>query len=660
MNNTQGTRQFGRRRAHGARGLLVCVLAVGFARMAGPAAGAEGSTEGASSSTAATQSSDPAASLRAIQDRVDVRALGLLPMLDNNSWRYSTVDSWSRKVVQAIYGPGDFEGLDPVVAAMELLFNVGAYHDQPVLYVKDLGVLRDLTKYPIEVSDGQRRQILKSKRISYDFFTSPAVSQRLQELSGEVMKNKAMGRLGTARFTYERLPSMFTIVPCPNGARETPWIPVETLLNAEGRAKAGISLEQARPIVEAYRNFGLAWLNRDLGGINEGISKLSQLLPTLAPAGVYPPMSAREAELKYRRYELIKKGWGVYIVAFFVSIFAVATRYRWARLIGVSLLAVALGLHGYDLWMRWEVVGRVPVANMYEAVVSSAWMASLLGFLLELFTRKRVYLLGSAFLGFFALALPELLPDQVNNNLQTMMPILDDIMLRIHTVLIIASYGVITLAYAAANCYLVVSAWRDRSALARVTIGAQIGAVACLFGAYGGFFDTASSISSRLFGLMGVVDEDVLLVWQFIGTLILSMAGCSLLSLGLFGVFGGSTGNGRIASISPADFPVGRDVLEEFDLAQRVLIYTSMVALFVGIVLGAIWADYSWGRPWGWDPKEVFALNTWLVYAVLIHVRFVTKRRALWTSVLSVLGFAAMQFNWWVVNFYIVGLHSYA
>ena len=50
----------------------------------------------------------------------------------------------------------------------------------------------------------------------------------------------------------------------------------------------------------------------------------------------------------------------------------------------------------------------------------------------------------------------------------------------------------------------------------------------------------------------------------------------------------------------------------------------------------------------------------WLVYAILIHVRFVTKKRALWTSILSVVGFAAMQFNWWVVNFYIVGLHSYA
>ena len=86
----------------------------------------------------------------------------------------------------------------------------------------------------------------------------------------------------------------------------------------------------------------------------------------------------------------------------------------------------------------------------------------------------------------------------------------------------------------------------------------------------------------------------------------------------------------------------------------------AFVMLFVGIILGAVWADYSWGRPWGWDPKEVFAMNTWLVYAILIHVRFVVKRRGLWTAWLSVAGCLMMAFNWCFVNFFIVGLHSYA
>jgi ABC-type transport system involved in cytochrome c biogenesis permease subunit len=70
----------------------------------------------------------------------------------------------------------------------------------------------------------------------------------------------------------------------------------------------------------------------------------------------------------------------------------------------------------------------------------------------------------------------------------------------------------------------------------------------------------------------------------------------------------------------------------------------------------------SWGRPWGWDPKETFALITWIVYLIIVHVRFVTsgEKRALVTSILSVIGFGVMMFNWIGVNFFLVGLHSYA
>ena len=80
-----------------------------------------------------------------------------------------------------------------------------------------------------------------------------------------------------------------------------------------------------------------------------------------------------------------------------------------------------------------------------------------------------------------------------------------------------------------------------------------------------------------------------------------------------------------------------------------------------GIIFGAVWADFSWGRPWEWDPKETFALVTWLVYLIIVHLRFVTpKYRPDWTAWLSVVGFAVMMFNWIGVNFFYVGLHSYA
>lgn len=106
--------------------------------------------------------------------------------------------------------------------------------------------------------------------------------------------------------------------------------------------------------------------------------------------------------------------------------------------------------------------------------------------------------------------------------------------------------------------------------------------------------------------------------------------------------------------------PVRGKLGEVLDGVTMLLMELSFVLLWAGIAMGAIWADESWGRPWGWDPKEVFALNTFLVFAVLVHVRLKVRDKGLWTAWLAVVGAAVMLFNWIVINFVITGLHSYA
>ena len=96
------------------------------------------------------------------------------------------------------------------------------------------------------------------------------------------------------------------------------------------------------------------------------------------------------------------------------------------------------------------------------------------------------------------------------------------------------------------------------------------------------------------------------------------------------------------------------------DGTTMILVELSFILLWAGLVMGAIWADHSWGRPWGWDPKEVFALNTFIIYAMLIHVRLKVKDKGMWTAVLAIAGCAVMLFNWIIINFTISGLHSYA
>ena len=100
--------------------------------------------------------------------------------------------------------------------------------------------------------------------------------------------------------------------------------------------------------------------------------------------------------------------------------------------------------------------------------------------------------------------------------------------------------------------------------------------------------------------------------------------------------------------------------LRTIDASNLVILQLAFWVLGTGVMLGAWWASISWGRPWGWDPKETFALVTWLVYLVVVHLRFVVKDKGLWTAILGVIGFGIMLFNWIGVNYFLVGLHSYA
>ena len=77
------------------------------------------------------------------------------------------------------------------------------------------------------------------------------------------------------------------------------------------------------------------------------------------------------------------------------------------------------------------------------------------------------------------------------------------------------------------------------------------------------------------------------------------------------------------------------------------------------LIFGAIWAETAWGRWWGWDPKETWALITWLIYTAFLHTRLVKKLRGRTSAVLAIVGFAATVFTFFGVNFLLSGLHSY-
>jgi len=88
------------------------------------------------------------------------------------------------------------------------------------------------------------------------------------------------------------------------------------------------------------------------------------------------------------------------------------------------------------------------------------------------------------------------------------------------------------------------------------------------------------------------------------------------------------------------------------------LVMFGFLFLSAGIISGAVWANSAWGRYWGWDPKETWSLITWFVYATLLHARFMRGWRGNRIAILSIVGFLAVLFTYFGVN-YLPGLHSY-
>jgi len=101
--------------------------------------------------------------------------------------------------------------------------------------------------------------------------------------------------------------------------------------------------------------------------------------------------------------------------------------------------------------------------------------------------------------------------------------------------------------------------------------------------------------------------------------------------------------------------------IKEITLTIELSMTIGLYMLTIGSFLGGVWANESWGRYWGWDPKETWSLVTILVYTVILHIGYVPglKGRYLFNA-LSVIGFASVLMTYFGVNYYLSGLHSYA
>ncbi|HET6516050.1 MAG TPA: c-type cytochrome biogenesis protein CcsB [Thermodesulfovibrionales bacterium] len=99
--------------------------------------------------------------------------------------------------------------------------------------------------------------------------------------------------------------------------------------------------------------------------------------------------------------------------------------------------------------------------------------------------------------------------------------------------------------------------------------------------------------------------------------------------------------------------------LQILDEVNYKLITLGFPLLTLAIITGALWAESAWGSYWRWDPKEVWSLITWFIYALVLHIRLTAGWRGRKAAILSIIGFASVIFTFFGVNLLLKGLHTF-
>ncbi|MCA9284209.1 MAG: cytochrome c biogenesis protein CcsA [Phycisphaerales bacterium] len=528
--------------------------------------------------------------------------------------RLKSFDSFANEMMFYISGAKHINGQTPSFTYLDMLFRPEAYEDADVIYVKNKSVrvqMADALKASRPDLAERMTAFVHTGLISERIILDPALRPLLNQLQGDLIRTaKQVDAIQSAMAVKQRttLLSRLWIVPSPQGG-DARWLGIADVVPlATGSGQfalppvAGLDPQVQAQIAGAWQDLVTGWRNADAPMVNGAVASLASVLPTIAPE-TYPALKRLELESWYFRADNMSWIWLVYMLASILLVMAAVYQWRAAFALGFVAFGAAFALQTAAVGIRWYIAGRWPNSNMFEAVTTAAWFGGCCAILLELFLRRTpmrgLFALGSAVASMVALMAVHFLPVQLNANISNMMPVLHDVWLYIHTNVIIFSYCLIFMAAVSAAMYL---GWR---ALGGGAAYARVGGAATVIMAGGG-------------GGAGTVDA-------------------------------AASGGRRGSSWG-----------EVLDGVTMVLMEIAFVLLWAGIVMGAIWADHSWGRPWGWDPKEVFALNTFLIFALLVHVRLKVKDKGFWTAVLAVLGAGVMLFNWIVINFVITGLHSYA
>ena len=532
--------------------------------------------------------------------------------------RLKSFESFANELLGFVSGREKFNDLPRDLLYLDMMFRAPNYQDADLIYIKNKSMREQIVEAldtpagfnaPVEEGLGQRLdRFMESGLISARLLSDPRVEALKAGWRSDLIKTaKFVDRMESAVGLVDQnsLAGLLRVVPPPSGDLNEPWLSVRDL------QIEAVNPDQVRP--EARRVFDtmpddlrndllVQWRGLVEAWVSQNAEQANDAMVGFAELlprvspEIYPEPARMRWEGLYFQLKNLTWVWLVYLLSCIFLLMAIVFRWDGARGLGIGVFGVAFLLHTASIGLRWWVSGRWPNSNMFEAVTTAFWFGAAAAVLLEIWGRKTQF----------------------------------------------------------RNMFLLTGA-----------VGSMVAMMSANF---------SSKLDASINNMMPVLHD----LWLYIHTnviiasyaLIFMAAVSSLLYLG-WRMIGGGPDYARVGgtemlmeAAAEGEASVAKkrraSLGEVFDGATLVLVEFSFVLLWAGIVMGAIWADHSWGRPWGWDPKEVFAMNTFLVFVIMLHVRLKARDKGLWTALLGLVGAGVMAFNWIVINFVISGLHSYA
>ncbi len=623
--------------------LALCILAVtaitrpALAQYSAPAGNAHPTAEQAEGDLAAPFGATPRqATMDSAKKLAFAQALDLTPLKDlavYNNGRIKILDSLAREVVSSLVGRKDFQdllptsadaakakkvGYDPMFTFIDLAIDPAFYADKPLIHVYFLPLREKLLEAAIPGNTSET-EITRERWKRLGRLQPIWIAKNMQGVMNSMPLDGAGGRSANdvqqAMQDYLNAGKMWTIVPVADSTK--PWQHLSQLDSTKYPALA-----------TAVTSFGNAWRSGDAPAVNAAAITIAAALPALAPEA-YPTLR-RTVEQAYNASNPFEWGSWLYALSLVSLLLALGTQRQGIKWMGITLLAAAVGMHAFGFIARCYIAERFAIQNQFESMTGVSLFAAIVGVSLALGRRQLLFAAATAAVGFMILvtATQTGIPGREINREAAILN--TSVLLKYHVTIVLFSYGLISLGFITSLFYLAVhylGAARQRE-LAAATSGTNnivgMSGGAAVLGGPGG--------SSGTLGTGNPVD---------------AMSSVAASALGIGSADDARGGTPRL--------------LKDLDKAQITVMQMAFWTLGVGIILGAWWADHSWGRWWAFDPKELWALLTWIVYLVVVHVRVGgVANRGLVTAWLSILGFIVMLFCYFGVNLLLPGLHAYA